>query len=59
MSNGDIDFSVTYDPKYRWWSVGCGECGESVEHKSFAVAFAFAFKHRRCNGPSGDEAGAA
>lgn len=50
----DIDFSVTYDPQHRWWSVGCGECGESVERKSFAVAFAFAFKHKRCKG--GDDA---
>lgn len=52
--NRDIDFSVTYDPQYRWWSVGCGKCGESVERKSFAVAFAFAFKHKRCKG--GDDA---
>lgn len=50
MSADNRDFAVTYTPGYRWWSASCGECGEHIEHKSFAIAFGFVFRHKRCDG---------
>jgi hypothetical protein len=48
----NIDYAVTYDPEYHWWSVGCLMCGEFIEHKSFTTAFAFTAKHRKCEAAS-------
>lgn len=43
------DFSVTFDTGYHFWSIGCLQCGAEVTHCSFARAFAFTAKHRKCD----------
>lgn len=46
----EIDFAITYDQHYHWWTIACGNCGDHIVYKGFTVAFGFLFRHKKCQG---------